>query len=76
VTRIADDSLPFGGSWTYELFPSGEGTEVRITERGEVRNPIFRALSTFVFGHTVTLDRYLADLQRRAGAGPGAIGRR
>ena len=24
VTRIADRSLPFGGSWTYELIPSAE----------------------------------------------------
>ena len=67
VTRIADESLPFGGSWTYELSPSGDGTDVRITERGEVRNPIFRTLSKLVFGHTATLDRYLADLRRKQG---------
>ncbi|HYV67350.1 MAG TPA: SRPBCC family protein, partial [Myxococcales bacterium] len=65
VTRIADESLPFGGSWTYELSPCPDGTELRITERGEVRNPIFRALSRFVFGHTANLDRYLADVERK-----------
>ena len=65
-TRITDRSLPFGGSWTYELTPSGSGTLVRITERGEVYNPIFRVLSRFVFGHTATLDAYLAALARRA----------
>jgi diadenosine tetraphosphatase ApaH/serine/threonine PP2A family protein phosphatase len=65
VTRIADEALPFGGTWTYELAPCPEGTEVRITERGEVRNPVFRALARFVFGHTATMERYLASLRAR-----------
>lgn len=60
--RIADRSLPFGGSWTYEVTPSGSGTRVRITERGEVYNPIFRLASRFVFGHTATMDKFLRNL--------------
>jgi uncharacterized protein YndB with AHSA1/START domain len=64
VTRIADRSLPFGGSWTYELTGENGGTRLVITENGEVYNPLFRLMSRFVFGHTATLDRYLADLQR------------
>lgn len=67
-TRIADRSLPFGGSWTYELTPSGSGTHVRITERGEVYNPVFRVLSRFVFGHTATMEAYLDALAKRTGA--------
>jgi len=63
--RIADPDLPFGGTWTYELSASGNGTTLRITEQGEVFNPIFRFMSRFVFGHTATIDRYLADLRRR-----------
>jgi hypothetical protein len=62
VTRIADRTLPFGGSWTYELSPQDGGTRLAITENGEVYNPLFRFMSRFVFGHTATLDRYLADL--------------
>ena len=61
-TRIADRSLPFGGSWTYEVTPSGSGTRVRITEHGEVYNPLFRVLSRFVFGHTATMERFLRNL--------------
>jgi uncharacterized protein YndB with AHSA1/START domain len=67
VTRIADDELPFGGRWTYELTPSGNGTTLRITEDGEVYNPIFRFMSKFVFGHHATLDSYLTDLGRKLG---------
>jgi uncharacterized protein YndB with AHSA1/START domain len=64
-TRIADPSLPFGGTWTYEVTPSGSGTRVRITEHGEVYNPVFRVLSRFVFGHTATLEEFLGNLERK-----------
>ena len=66
VTRIADRSLPFGGTWTYELTPAGSGTRLRITEHGEVFNPVFRFMSRFVFGHTATIDRFLKDVVRGA----------
>ena len=62
VTRIAAKDLAFGGTWTYELTPSGGGTELRITENGEVYNPLFRFLSRFVFGHTPTMRNYLLAL--------------
>jgi uncharacterized protein YndB with AHSA1/START domain len=62
VTVIADSTLPFGGKWTYELTPSGTGTMLRITEDGEVYNPVFRFVSRFVMGHTATMDKYLADV--------------
>ncbi|HJR61668.1 MAG TPA: SRPBCC family protein [Vicinamibacterales bacterium] len=62
--RIADPDLPFGGTWTYTLAPEGSGTRLTITEHGEVYNPIFRFMSRFVFGHTATIDRFLAQLSR------------
>jgi uncharacterized protein YndB with AHSA1/START domain len=65
VTRIADPSLPFGGTWTYDLIRRGDTTTVRITEDGEVYNPVFRFVSRFVMGHAATIDRYLADLTAR-----------
>jgi uncharacterized protein YndB with AHSA1/START domain len=64
VTRIVDRSLPFGGSWTYDLTGDAGGTRLVITENGEVYNPLFRLMSRFVFGHTATIDTYLEDLQR------------
>ena len=65
VTRIADEGLPFGGSWTYELEPVARGTRLTITERGEVYNPVFRFVSRFVMGHTATLETYHAGLAKR-----------
>ena len=76
VTRIADKSLPFGGSWTYELAPSANGTTLRITENGEVYNPVFRFMSRFVFGHHRTLEGYLSDLQGRLAAVPSGVASR
>lgn len=68
VTRIADKSLPFGGSWTYVLEPSGGGTRLTIREDGEVYNPVFRVVSRFVMGHHATIDKYLESLRARLGA--------
>ena len=59
VTRIADPDQPFGGTWTFELQPEGDGTRLTITERGEVYHPIFRFISRFVFGHTGGIDSFL-----------------
>jgi len=67
VGRIADPSLPFGGKWTYDILPAGTSSILRITEDGEVYNPVFRFVSRFVMGHTRTIDRYLADLARKFG---------
>jgi len=64
VTRIADDKLPFGGRWIFELAPAGSGTKLTITEDGFVRNPIFRFLSKTVFSTAATLERFLADLAK------------
>lgn len=67
VTRIADPSLPFGGRWTFDLIPAGNSTTLRITEDGEVYNPVFRFVSRFLMGHTSAIDRYLGDVSRRFG---------
>jgi len=64
VTRIADPKLPFGGSWTFELKPAGSGTELTITEAGEVYNVFFRAMSKFFFSPTKTIETYLGDLKK------------
>jgi hypothetical protein len=81
VVRIADVNLPYGGTWTYEVTPAtpsgGAGadagaagaplTQITITERGEVYNPIFRFMSRFVFSHHATIDAYLTSLGKKLG---------
>jgi hypothetical protein len=71
VTRIADDTLPFGGTWTVEIMPlSGDESEVRVTEDGEVYNVIFRFMSRFVFGYTAGIEAYLRNLGEKLGEQP------
>jgi hypothetical protein len=65
VMRIADPSLPYGGSWTYELRPDAEGASLTITEEGEVYNPIFRFMQKVLFSPYTTMDQYIEDLKKR-----------
>jgi hypothetical protein len=67
VTKIADEDLPFGGTWTIELSPKDTETTVRITERGEVKNPVFRFMARFIFGYTSSMEAYLRDLGAKFG---------
>jgi hypothetical protein len=66
LTRIADPSLAFGGTWTYVLTPTPSGgTSLTITEDGEVYNPIFRFLSKVVFSPAATIEGFLAALKKK-----------
>jgi hypothetical protein len=68
VTRIdAPPGAAFGGTWTYEIAPTPEGSRVTVTERGWVANPIFRFLSRFIFGYYGTQEGYLRALGRKFG---------
>jgi uncharacterized protein YndB with AHSA1/START domain len=68
VTSVADERLPFGGTWTWELEPApGQGTRLSITEDGYIKAPIFRALSRYVFGYHKTMDQFLVALARKFG---------
>jgi uncharacterized protein YndB with AHSA1/START domain len=69
VGRIADEGLPFGGTWIYEIEPDGDSaSRVTITEAGSVYNPIFRFVSRFIMGHTASIDSYLRTLGRHFGS--------
>ena len=65
VTKIDEPGAPFGGTWTMEIVPVPTGSRLTITERGEIYNPIFRALARFVFGYDSTMQGCLAAAQRR-----------
>ena len=67
VMRIADPNLSFGGTWTFEIAPQDSGSEILITENGEIYNPLFRVMSKLFFSPTATIETYLADLKKRLG---------
>ncbi len=67
VTRIADESLPFGGTWTFEIAESAGRSTLTLTEDGEVRNPFFRFMARFVFGHYATIESFLQAVGQRFG---------
>jgi hypothetical protein len=64
VTRIDGKDLPYGGTWTYTIAPAPGGSDLTITEDGEVYNVVFRFMSRFVFGHYATMDAFLDHLKR------------
>jgi hypothetical protein len=67
AVRIADKTLPFGGTWTFDIAPAGGGSELRISEDGEVYNVIFRFMARFIFGYTSSIETYLNDLAAKFG---------
>lgn len=80
--RIDDPGQPFGGRWIWQIEPDGRGGGVvRITEHGEIYNPLFRFFARFVFGYHSAQESYLRALgtrfdeettvERLEGADPG-----
>lgn len=67
VTRIAGPKLAFGGRWAFEIEPAGSGSALRITENGEIYDPIFRFMARFVLGYTAMMETYLKALGRKFG---------
>jgi hypothetical protein len=66
VTKIVGETQ-FGGTWTFDIVPTPTGSRVTITERGEIYNVIFRALSKLVFGYTGTMESCWRPRRRRLG---------
>jgi len=66
-TQIVTPDLPYSGTWTLSLAPEGGSTMLRITEQGEVYNPVFRFVSRFVIGQNRTIETYLRDLGTATG---------
>jgi hypothetical protein len=66
AVRIATPGLPYGGTWTFEIAPAANaGSEVRISEDGEIYNVIFRFMARFIFGYTGSIEGFLRDLGKK-----------
>jgi hypothetical protein len=62
VVRIADQGLPFGGRWTFEIATASDGgADLRIHEDGEIYNVMFRFLARFFFGYHSSIEGFLRD---------------
>lgn len=65
VSRIADPTLPFGGTWTLTITPKSAGSLLHIREDGEIYNPLFRFMARFLFGYDGTIAGYLRALEKK-----------
>src|SRR5258706_7440221 len=72
VRKIADPSLPFGGTWTYEIAAVDGGCTITITANREVYNIIFRAISKLM-DPSETIKGYLKALAKKFGEEATAI---
>jgi hypothetical protein len=70
VNKIGGKNLPFGGTWTFEVTPTPDGSTLRITENGYVTNPIFRFVGRFFIGYSSELEKYLTGLAQHFGEKP------
>jgi len=50
----------------YEITPTADGCNVALTEKSEIKNPIFR-LMVRIFGPTKYIDEHLVDLAKHFG---------
>lgn len=66
TTIDSPPGAPFGGSWIYDLTPSGTGTVIQVTEEGWIDNPFFRLMAG-IMGFHRTLDSYLTALAKHMG---------
>ncbi|MBZ5521485.1 MAG: SRPBCC family protein [Acidobacteriia bacterium] len=67
VVKIADPSLPFGGTWTYSIAPTPQGCTLTITEDGEIYNPIFRFVARIFISQSATIDAYFKAVTAKFG---------
>lgn len=67
VIMASDPSLPFTGSWIFELRPAEDGTRLTLTEQGSIANPLFRFVAHVFMDPAESTDTYLVDLGRHLG---------
>ncbi len=67
AVRMADPKLPFGGTWTFDIAPTSGGSDLRITEDGEIYNVLFRFMARYFLGYTASIEGYLRDLAAKFG---------
>jgi uncharacterized protein YndB with AHSA1/START domain len=66
VRTIVATEGPFRGAWEYTITGAANGgSELTVVERGEIRNPLVRFASRYMFGREAYLDLYLREARTR-----------
>ena len=66
VGSMAKEDGTVLGTWTYQIAPEPDGCSVSITESGELKNPIFRAIAR-LRGLDGNIIQTLRDLSKKFG---------
>ncbi len=69
LVRQIGPGLAFGGAWIYEITPDGSGSKLKITENGEVYNPVFRVVGKFM-DPTASMTAFMTGLAKKFGETP------
>jgi hypothetical protein len=65
VVTIASASLPFGGTWTYELQAiDANSTHLVITENGVTNPAFFRFIGHYIYHEDTMIKQYESDVQK------------
>jgi len=73
VREVADERLPYTGSFEYELLEEDGGTRVRFTERSGARNIIKRGMQRIITNHGESTGLVLTSIAKRFGADDAEI---
>lgn len=66
VRSMGDIGGPFEGSWTYEITPTIDGSQIVLTEQSTMNNAFFRLMAK-LFGPTKYMDEHLQDMAKHFG---------
>ncbi len=66
VRSMGDIGGPFEGSWTYEISPTADGSQIVLTEQMTMNNAFFRLMAR-LFGQTKYMDEHLEDMAKHFG---------
>lgn len=66
VRSMGDIGGPFEGSWTYEISPTADGSQIVLTEQMTMNNAFFRLMAR-LFGQTKYMDEHLEDIVKHFG---------
>lgn len=65
IIEITDTTLPYKGTWTFDLLADESGTMVHITENGKIDNLFLRVITHFMSGYTQSMNSWLNSLENK-----------